>query len=140
MTIRTTGAVLAALALAAATPALAADPTPQEIVQRHMDFAAKGDVDGIAGDYAEDAVAITANGTTQGRPAIRAFYANLLKPPAGGGAAPQLKATRVWQEGNVGFVTWEMGPLKGLDAFVVKGGKIQTQAVYISGAPPAPGG
>jgi hypothetical protein len=135
--IRTSLAALALAAIAASAQAQAL--SPEDIVHRHMDFAAKGDVDGIVGDYADDAVTVTSTGATVGKPALKALFTRMLggpRPAAGPGAG--MKTDKIWSEGNVGFVSWEQGPLKGTDAFVVKDGKIQVQSVFLSGPPPAP--
>ncbi len=133
---------LAALALSvlATAPALAQTATtPAEIVQRHMQFAASGDVDSMMGDYADDAVVLTAGSALQGKAAIRALFTNMLANPA---ARTAIKPTKVWAEGGVGFVTWERNagtPTadKGGDSFVVRNGKIEVQAVFMAGPPPA---
>ncbi len=49
-----------------------------------------------------------------------------------------MKVTKVWEEGDVGFVTWEMGPVHATEEFLVRGGKIRVQAVFMSGAPGGP--
>ena len=44
---------------------------------------------------------------------------------------------KVWQEGNVGFVNWHMGPVHATEEFVTKDGKIEVQAIFMTGGPPA---
>lgn len=142
--IRTSLAALAALAMA--SPALAADLTPEQVVQRHI--AAGGDVDKIVADYADDAVVMQQGRILDGKDAIRAFYTQMMGgrrgPPGGGGdgapagGPPPMKVTKIWQEGDVGFVTWEMGPVHATEEFLVRGGKIQVQAVFMSGMPGGP--
>ena len=135
--LKTSLAALAALAVAGT--AAAADLSPTDIVHRHMDFAAKGDIDSLANDYAEDAVTITNGNATVGRAAIKAQFAKMLggRKGGGGGGMGAMKVIKVWQDGPVGLVSWESGPMKGTDAFVVKHGKIQSQSVFMSGGPPA---
>ena len=132
-----TSLVAAAAVFALAGAASAQTLQPTDFVHRHMDAAAKGDVDAIVADYADDAVTITANGVTVGKAAIRASFARMF--PAGGrataGPMAGMKVDKVWQEGNVGLVSWEAGPVKGTDAFVIKDGKIQSQSVFLSGPP-----
>ncbi len=133
-------AAVAAVMIAGAAQAAALSPT--EIVQRHMAAAAKSDVDAIMADYAEHAVALQSGQATQGKAAIRALFERLFPPrPAGSpppaAGAPGMKVTRVWEEGNVGFATWQMGALTGTDEFLIRDGKIEVQAVFLSGAPPA---
>lgn len=45
---------------------------------------------------------------------------------------------KVWEEGDVGFVNWHMGPVKATEEFLVRDGKIQVQAVFMQGGPPGP--
>ncbi len=46
----------------------------------------------------------------------------------------------MWQEGNVGYVTWETGPVHATEEFLVRNGKIAVQVIFIDGPPrpPAP--
>ena len=39
-------------------------------------------------------------------------------------------------KGDVGFVSWEAGPVKGADSFLIHDGKIVAQAVFIGEAVP----
>lgn len=144
-------AVLAAGA-AATAHGQSAPLSPADIVTRHMAAAAKGDVDAIVADYADDAVTLVGGKATQGKVAIRAVFAGMFgaRPAAGAAAsAPPgggMKTLAIWQEGNVGFVSWQVGaggpnPMNGEDAFVVKNGKIEVQTVFTglpSPAGPAP--
>jgi ketosteroid isomerase-like protein len=128
---------LAALTLLCAAPALAraADLTPEQIIQRHVDFGAKGDAAAMAADYAEDGVVLQPGQAAQGRAAIQAMFARIFGP---GAPKVTITPTRIWSQGDVGFITWEAngGALKGTDSFLVRGGKILVQAVFIGGAPP----
>ena len=56
-------------------------------------------------------------------------------PPAGG--PPKMTVDKVWQEGDVGFVNWHMGPVKATEEFLVRNGKIAVQSVFMAGGPPA---
>ena len=141
---RTLSFVLTAIVLAGT--AHAADLTPMEIVQRHT--SSGGDVDKIMADYADDAVVLQQGRAIQGKPAIRELFARMFgaRPaaPPQAGAAPRaappgggMKVTRVWQEGNVGFDTWEAGPVHATEEFIVRNGKIEVQAIFMSTAPAA---
>jgi ketosteroid isomerase-like protein len=127
----------AALAVLAGSQALAADLTPEEIVHRHVEAGNKGDSAAMAADYAEDAVVLQPGQAVEGKAAIGATFARLFGP-----GAPKLTITptKIWSQGDVGFVTWEAngGAIKGTDSFLVRGGKILVQAVFIGGAPPPP--
>lgn len=138
--------VAALAAVTAAGAAHAADLTPTDIVNRHI-AAAKVGVDAIMADFADDAVVLQAGRAVQGKAAIRALFARMLAPrpaaPPAAGAPPSaplaaMKVTRIWQEGNVGFDTWEMGPVHATEEFLVRDGKIEVQAVFMNGAPPRP--
>ena len=133
------------VAMALAGTAQAADLSPVDIVNRHAAAAAKGDLDALVGDYAENAVVLQSGRTIQGKAAIRGLYEKMMPPkkpaaaPAPGAPArPAMKITRVWQEGDVGLVTWEMGPVHATEEFLVRGGKIEAQAVFMNGAPAGP--
>jgi hypothetical protein len=139
-------APLAALAMLAAAPAFAQTLTPEDFIHRHMDFAAKGDADAIANDFAVDGASINGGNAAVGRDAIRAQFAKLVGPrPAGAGGAPGggggmggMKVDKIWSDKNVGFIQWEAGPIHATEVFVIKDNKIQSQSVYMSGGPPAP--
>lgn len=132
--------------LLAAGAAHAQGSTPAEVVQRHVDSG--GSLDAILADYADDAVVLQAGRTLQGKAAIRHFYEGMFgagpagAPPTQGaarsaGEPPKMTVDKVWQEGDVGFVNWHMGPVKATEEFVVRNGKIEVQAVFMNGAPPA---
>lgn len=133
--------MLAALSIVGT--ANAADLTPTEIVNRHI--SSGGNVDAIMADYADDAVVLQQGRAFQGKAAIRGLFENMFKRPAGpppSGAAPsgppKMNVTKIWEEGDVGFMTWEMGPMKATEEFIVRDGKIQVQTIFMSG--PAAGG
>ena len=130
-------AMAAGLSLLAGTPALARDFTPEQIIQRHMAFGAKGDVAGMAGDYAEDGVILSAGTVVRGKAAIHASIARLLGPKA---AKMDIRPVKITHEGDVGIVFWQVpnGP-HGEDAFLVRHGKILVQAVFMGATPAAPG-
>lgn len=138
-------------ALTIAGAAQAAGPSPAEVVQRHVNSG--GNLDAMIGDYADDAVVMQQGRVLQGKAAIRAFYANMFggrpaaggadapPPPPGGapaGGPPKMTVDKVWEEGDVGFVNWHMGPVKATEEFLVRDGKIKVQSVFMQGPPPGP--
>ena len=131
---------LAAFALALlASSASAQALTPEDFIHRHMDFAAKGDADAIANDFAVDGASINGANAAVGREAIRAQFARLVggpKPAGGGGPMSGMKVDKIWSQGNVGFVQWEAGPIHATEVFVIHDGKIQSQSVFMSAGPP----
>ena len=129
-------ALLALLAAFVAAPSLAQAFTPEELIHRHLDFMTKGDADGIANDFAVDGAAVFGATAAVGRDAIRAQFAKMVAGPA----ARSIKADKIWSEKNVGFLQWEAGPVHGVDVFVIKDDKIQSQSAFVagpSGPPPA---
>jgi hypothetical protein len=124
----------------------AATLTPLEIVQRHT--ASGGNIDAIMADYADDAVVLQAGRAFQGKPAIRTLFERMFPKPAAGAAPaapppgapprPKMAITKTWEEGNVGFMTWSMGPTNATEEFIVKDGKIAVQVIFMSGAPGGP--
>ena len=60
-------APLAVLAALAAAPAFAQTLSPEDFIHRHMDFAAKGDADAIANDFAVDGASINGGNAAVGR-------------------------------------------------------------------------
>ena len=120
-------APLAALAVLAATPAIAQTLSPEDFIHRHMDFAADG-------------ASINGGNAAVGRDAIRAQFAKLIgpRPGGGGGGMGGMKVDKIWSDKNVGFIQWEAGPVHATEVFVIKDNKIQSQSVFMSGAPGGP--
>ena len=129
-------ASLAVLAALVAAPALAQTLSPEDLIHRHLDFMTKGDADGIANDFAADGAAVFGATAAVGREAVRAQFAKMVAGPA----ARSIKADKIWSEKNVGFLQWEAGPMHGVDVFVIRDNKIQSQSAFVA-APsgPAPG-
>jgi len=146
------GAVIAVLAASAAH----AD-TPSDFAKRHT--ASGGNIDAIMADYADDAIVLQNGRAVQGKAEIRKLFEGMFgggrTPGAGGpppGAAPGgpppggapagggMKVTRVWEEGNVGFMTWEAGPIHATEEFIIRNNKIAVQAIFMTGGGAAPGG
>ncbi len=120
----------------AAAAGQAAPLSPTDIVNRHV--SSGGNVDAIMADYADDAVVLQAGKTFQGKAAIRPLFERMFAGHAPG-AKPfgGMKVTRVWQEGNVGLLTWQAGPMNATEEFLVQDGKIKVQAIFMSHAPDA---
>ena len=132
-------AAAAGAVLMTALPALAQTYTPEQIIQRHMQFGAANDAKGMAGDYADDGVILSAGRATRGKAAILASFVQMLGPAPGGPAKLDIHAVKISSDGDVGIVFWEVpnGP-HGEDTFLVRGGKILVQAVFVGATPGAP--
>jgi ketosteroid isomerase-like protein len=129
---------LAALAAMLVGGTAQAADSPSDVVTRHMAAFNKGDLPAMMADYADDAVVLQSGAAVQGKAAIQGLFARIAAPPAGGAPRLQLTTTKLWQEGDVGFVTWTAGAIGGTDQFLVRGGKIVVQVVFMSGAPTPP--
>ena len=126
--------VLAAAAVfAAAAPAFAQDFTPEQIIQRHVDAANRGDSAAMAADYAEDAAMLEPGRALHGRAAIKAAFDGIFGPKAR--TRFTVTPTRIWSDGDTGFITWTAngGTVKGGDTYLVRHGKIIAQAVFFMG-------
>jgi hypothetical protein len=151
--IRMRKAAACILAIGLAASAARAD-TPSDFVKRHT--SSGGNIDAVMADYADDAVVLQNGRAVQGKAEIRKLFEAMFAPrpaagpppgggagapPAGGGGGGGMKVTRVWEEGNVGFMTWERGPMKATEEFIIRDGKIAVQAIFTSGGgAPAGGG
>ena len=86
-------------------------------------------VDAVVADYDQAAVFYTEEAVYRGRKAIHEFFTGFFAAlPAGAIDNFTLKA--FWVDGNVAFITWNVGddiPL-GTDTFVVEGNKIVAQS------------
>jgi hypothetical protein len=133
---KSVAAVALGAVLLAALPAAAASYSPEQIIHRHMAFGAKKDAAGMAGDYADDAVVMTAGQVVRGKAAIRASINRLLGPQA---AKMDTRPVKITSDGDVGIVFWDVpkGP-HGEDTFLVRHGKILVQAVFMGATPAAP--
>lgn len=136
-----------AVAIAVLTAGAAHADTPSDFVKRHT--SSGGNVDAIMADYADDAVVLQNGRAVQGKAEIRKLFAGMFgggRAPGGGGAGGSpagggMKVTKVWEEGNVGFMTWEAGPMHVTEEFIIRNGKIAVQAIFMAGGSgAAPGG
>ncbi len=130
---------LAGAVILAGAPAMAQDYTPEQIIQRHMDFGARNDAAAMAADYADDGVILQAGRVIRGKPAILAYFTQLLGPAPASPAKMDIRPVKISSDGDVGVVFWAMpsGP-HGEDSFLVRHGRIQVQAVFLNASPEAP--
>jgi len=102
--------------------------TPQDVYAAHASALAAGDITRIVADFSDAAVVVTADGTFQGRNAIRDFYAAAL------GALPEAEFTvgSTVFAGDALLVLWTAsspaGRIRdGVDTFVFADGSIRLQ-------------
>lgn len=108
--------------------------SPEQIVAHHMDAAAKGDVDGIVADYADNAVVISPAGKTRGKADIRKMFAGIFGGPPGSRAPMDIK--QQFYTRDIGYIAWVQNAgkpeeLHGSDTFVIRKGKIVAQTVAL---------
>lgn len=120
-------------------PALAQHFTPAQIVERHVNSG--GNIDKIMEDYADDAVVFQQGRAIQGKAAIRVLFERMF-PPRAAGAPPRPAAAnpnppRIWEEGDVGFMVGQLGPVMLTEQYLVRDGKIVLQAIFMGSPPPS---
>lgn len=104
--------------------------SPQEVFQHHAEALGAGDLDGIVGDYTDDAVFITPAGVKRGKAGVREGFTQLLADVPN--AAWELK-TQIY-EGDVLFLEWAATSAAtrvedGIDTFIFRDGMIRLQTV-----------
>ena len=108
----------------------------QQVVEDHITALNSGDIDRIMADYADDAVALTLDGGSVGKQAIRAVFAGLLQN------MPNIEFTTgaVAVEGDMLLLQWSAesdtaSMPEGVDTFIVRDDKIQQQTGWFKVVP-----
>lgn len=104
--------------------------TPQEVFAHHGEVLAAADLEGIVGDYADDALLVTPDGVLRGREGVREGFAKLLAELPG---ASWDLATQVFAE-DILLLEWKAEAERarvedGVDTFVFRDGLIRVQTV-----------
>jgi hypothetical protein len=102
-----------------------------EVLAHHFECFANRDLDGIAADYAADALFFTPDGVLHGPEAIRGVFENLLREFAKPGASITSKKKLIEGEYAYSVFTAETPDNSyelANDVFVVRNGSIQMQA------------
>ena len=95
-----------------------------DILERHMAALAKGDVDALMADYADDAVMISGSDPLRGRDAIQGMFKAISANP------PKIVEDVRVIEGDFAYIVWHSDQMPfGTDSFVVRDGKIVCQTV-----------
>jgi uncharacterized protein (TIGR02246 family) len=104
--------------------------TPQEVFQHHAEALGAGDLDGIVGDYTDDAVFITPAGVKRGKDGVREGFTQLLADvPNADWTVP----TQIY-DGDALFIEWTATSAAtkvedGIDTFIFRDGMIRLQTV-----------
>jgi ketosteroid isomerase-like protein len=103
----------------------------KDVVDRHLESFAAGDLDGLLSDYAPGTVMFLPDGPRKGADAIRPFFEALFTEFGKPGAVFNLKQQSV--EGDYAYILWTAETADniyevGTDTFVVRDGKIIAQS------------
>ena len=102
-----------------------------QVIDNHLRSFAKGDLDGLMGDYTADSVLFTMDGALKGDAAIRRFMTGLFREFARPGARFDLRFQDV--QGEAAYIVWSAETAENhyefaTDTFVVRGGRIVYQS------------
>lgn len=103
----------------------------QTTLAHHLQALSQG-VEAIMGDYTEDSVVFTQNGSFRGLAAVRGFFDGYLKnAPAGLLEAFTMERQDI--DGEVAYIVWKAEPYIKLatDTFVIRNGKIIAQTFVV---------
>src|SRR5437868_15130098 len=103
----------------------------KDVVDRHLEFFGKGNLNGILSDYAPEAVLFTPDGPLKGANAIRPFFQAMIAEFGKPGTAFSMKQQFV--EVDYAYVLWTAETADNVyefatDALVVRNGKIVAQS------------
>jgi hypothetical protein len=123
-------------------PALRTQPTPQAVLDEHMDALNKCDWNRIVAQYPDDAQIHLLNGTiVTGRKAIGELFAGFCKDPKDGGLnGLNFKVVQSTLIGGTFATHWIASapfldePYKGSDAYITKDGYMQAMVTTFDGA------
>ncbi|MFD7645584.1 nuclear transport factor 2 family protein [Kitasatospora sp. NPDC059795] len=103
--------------------------TPQEVFAEHGRHLATGDLDLIAGSYAEDAVLITPEGAFRGHDGVRRILGRLLAdlPDADRQLDPQFADDLLFLRWSAATATRQV--TDGVDTFVFRAGLVRAQTL-----------
>src|SRR6185437_15115008 len=134
-------AMMAASAGWAQAPAADSARTPEQVVRHHFAATAARDLDAVVGDYADDAVLITAEGIVHGKAGVRAAFAQLLRGPQPGARIAEARGQRAGPQiivshftRTVGWLIWAQNAgkpneLRGVETYLVRNGRIELETV-----------
>jgi ketosteroid isomerase-like protein len=103
----------------------------KDVVDRHLEFFGKGDLQGILSDYAPGAVLFTPDGSLRGVDAILPFFQAMIAEFEKPDLVFRMKQQSV--EGDYAYILWTAETADnvyelGTDTFVVRDGQIVAQS------------
>lgn len=102
-------------------------PSPEDVVDHHIQAVLANDIDAVVDDYADDAVMLAIPKPIVGKDAIRALFASF--PP---GALPtEVSIDGMTSHGEYVYVEYHHPGGRGGDTFQVRDGKIVMQSAHI---------
>lgn len=152
MRIRTIASTLVAITFAFSTiaiadghlklPKLVPQPSPQQVVDEHLDALNECDWDRLMAQYPPEVLIIIADGASfRGREAVGALFEGFCKAPADGGLRGlQFTTLETFTVEGTLNVIWEADadflaePYKGADAYVTKDGFMYAQVTTFDGS------
>lgn len=129
-------------AMAAELPPLAHQPSPQQVVDEHLDALNKCDWNRLMAQYPPEVLIVIADGASfSGREAVGDLFAGFCKSPADGGLnGLQFTTLSTFTVEGTLNVIWEADadfleePYKGADAYVTKDGFMYAQVTTFDGS------
>ena len=123
-------------------PPLVPQPSPQQVVDEHLDALNKCDWVRLMAQYPPEVMIIIADGVSfRGRKAVGDLFAGFCKPKADGGLKGlQFTTLETFTVEGTLNVTWEANaeflaePYKGADAYVTKDGFMYAQVTTFDGS------
>ena len=105
--------------------------TTEEVLQRHVECFAEGDLDGLVSDYAADAVLFTPTGPLKGHQPIREFFRSLIDEFGQPGTTFSMQLQSI--DGDFAYALWSAETADNVykmatDTHVVRDGKIVAQS------------
>lgn len=127
---------------AAELPALVPQPSPQQVVDEHLDALNKCDWNRLMAQYPPEVLIIIADGASfEGRKAVGDLFEGFCKEPADGGLKGlQFTTLSTFTVEGTLNVIWEADadfleePYKGADAYVTKDGFMYAQVTTFDGS------
>ncbi len=119
----------------ATMPDLKTQPTPNTVVDEHLDALNRGDWNRLLAQYPDDVEIFLPNGVTiRGRQAVADAFAGMVKPFNEGGLfGVTFTPEHVFTVGDTVNVQWKVEapflrePYRGADAYITRGGLLAAQ-------------